>query len=234
MTAEPDQIQGRGLLVHEWFESFGGAEKVFDRFRSLAPDADVITLWDDTETAAGTRRSRESYLARTPLRGHKALALPLMPSFWSSVDIGAYDWVLASSHAFSHHVGRPAQRREQQVFAYVHSPARYIWAPEFDHRGRHPLARALAPALRSIDRRRAREGTHLAANSDFVRQRIEKGWGVDSTVIHPPVDVSGLQAELDWRDRLGGDDLRQSDLLPPEYILGASLFVLYKDLDRVI
>ena len=71
-----------GLLVTEWIEQTGGAERVLDRLAGLFPDADMLCLWNDAPSATPTVEVRETWLARTPLRRHKALALPLMPTTW--------------------------------------------------------------------------------------------------------------------------------------------------------
>ena len=36
-----------GLIVTEWIERAGGAERVLDRMTRLLPDADVLCLWND-------------------------------------------------------------------------------------------------------------------------------------------------------------------------------------------
>ena len=36
-----------GLLVSEWIEQTGGAERVLDRLAGLFPDADMLCLWND-------------------------------------------------------------------------------------------------------------------------------------------------------------------------------------------
>ena len=36
-----------GVLVHEWIERSGGAEKVLDEFVNCYPDADLYCLWND-------------------------------------------------------------------------------------------------------------------------------------------------------------------------------------------
>ena len=68
---------GTGVIVHEWVERWGGAERVLEAMAQAFPDADVRVLWSDAPTLLG-RDVTESWLARTPLRHHKALALPAM------------------------------------------------------------------------------------------------------------------------------------------------------------
>lgn len=223
-----------GLIAHEWIERVGGAERVLDSFADMYPSADLFCLWNDAPERFPGRRVAESALSRTPLRRNKALAMPAMPFVWRRMRGRVeYDWALVSSHLFAHHAKIstvPAERK----FVYVHTPARYIWSPDLDQRGRSPLVRAAAPLFKPLDVRRARANVNIAANSNFVRTRIQDSWGTDATVTHPPVDVARLQATTDWRSRLNGSEQRILDALPAEYVLGASRFVSYKRLDLVI
>ena len=56
---------------------------------------------------------------------------------------------LISSHLFAHHVRFNPQPGDFRRFVYVHTPARYIWAPELDGRGGR-TARTIAAALRPL------------------------------------------------------------------------------------
>ncbi|WP_420751068.1 glycosyltransferase [Rhodococcus sp. O3] len=221
-----------GVLVHEWIERDGGSEKVLDEFVRCFPDADVLCLWDNAGRYPG-RTVVESGLARTPLRRSKALALPAMPFVWRDRP-GDYDFALVSSHCFAHHVSFRTPPAEFRKYVYVHTPARYLWTPELDERGTSPAARLASPVLRGIDRRRAREGARFAANSDFVRRRIEKAWDVDARVVFPPVDTRRITAVADWRTELDDDESALVASLPDSFVLGASRFVPYKRLDWVI
>ena len=219
-----------GLLVSEWIEQTGGAERVLDRLAGLFPDADMLCLWNDAPRRYPDRRVRETWLAGTPLRRHKALALPLMPATWRAPHRG-YDWALVSSHAFAHHVnvGSPGVPK----YVYVHTPARYLWAPELDARGDNLAARLAGPPLRAIDRRAAQEATSIAANSRFVADRVERAWERPATVIHPPVDVAWIRSG-GWREQLTDADRRVLDALPADFVLGVSRFIPYKRLDAVM
>ncbi|MFT2752370.1 glycosyltransferase [Clavibacter sp. Sh2088] len=222
-----------GLVVQEWIEKSGGSEKVFDAFAHAFPDADLFTLWNDDPGRFGDRPVRESWIARTPLRRKKPLALPFMPLTWSSLDLDAYEWTLASSHLFAHHLGHGDHGTRRHV--YVHSPARYLWTPDLDQRGANPLVKAAAPPLRALDRRRAQASrASYAANSAFVQDRIRTAWDVDAEVIHPPVDATAIRATASWEDALTGSDAALAASLPDRFLLGASRFVPYKRLDLAI
>lgn len=223
-----------GLIVHEWIERHGGSENVVDEMAAAFPDADIHCLWNNAEDRYPGRTVTESWLARTPLRRSKAAALPFMPATWANTKVSHADFVLISSHAFAHHAGGRQPADGPQRFVYVHTPARYLWAPELDVRGGNPVARAIAPVLRQIDRRRAQDGATFAANSDYIRRRMERAWGVEATVIHPPVRVEYLQSVGSWADKLDDADAFLFSTLPTEFVLGASRFVDYKRLDVAI
>ncbi|WP_336648673.1 glycosyltransferase [Microbacterium sp. MMO-10] len=219
-----------GIIVHEWLERFGGAENVVDRFAALYPQAPIQALWNDAPGRFDPARVHETWLARTPLRRRKALALPFQPSTWRHLGSADADWIVCSSHLFAHHARFAGTARDAPKHVYVHTPARYIWNPELDDRGRSAAVRAAAPALRAIDRSRAEEAASMMANSEAVRERIREHWGVDAGVIHPPVDVVGLRDPAP----LSSAESAVLDGLPSEFLLGASRFVPYKRLDTVV
>jgi len=223
-----------GLIVTEWIEASGGAERVLDSMGEVFRDSEIFCLWDDAPGRFEAGRVSESWLSRTPFRKHKAAALPLLDATWRRAPVrDDLDWVLASSYVFAHHVRVPDPSVPK--FVYAHSPARYLWDPESDERGRHALVRAVSPLFRGIDRRRAQEATAIAANSDFVRDRIARAWRRDATVIHPPVAVEAIRAQADWGVRvLDAEERRVLDGLPETFVLGASRFTPYKALDLVI
>ncbi|MCT9625600.1 glycosyltransferase [Pseudarthrobacter equi] len=223
-----------GLIVHEWIERAGGAEKVLDAMVDAFPDAPIRCLWNDAPERFLHNPPVESWLARTPLRRRKALAVGLMPAVWRTMRMHqAADWILVSSHLFAHHANFK-DARDTPKYVYTHTPARYIWEPSLDQRGQGLLPRLGSPALRALDRRRASENTHVAANSRFVQERISRTWEIESTVIYPPVDVTRIQTVGSWVDRLSASEEAILQALPSHFILGASRFVPYKRLAQVI
>lgn len=226
-----------GLIAHEWIEARGGSENVLEAIAALYPDADVVTPWTNAPHRFTDRTVRELWLARSPLRGRKAASVLALAAAWRSAiprDAPAYDWVLASSHLFSHHIRPRGLSKDAPKLVYAYTPARYIWTPEMDARGEGIIARAGSSLLRPLDRRRAGEATAVAGISEFVRSRIEETWQVEASIIYPPVETTALQSIPDWRAELTGEELATLESLPKDFILGASRFVPYKRLDLVI
>src|SRR5690606_27837847 len=184
------------------------------------PDADIQCLWDNAPHRFADRTVHETWLAKTPLRRHKALALPFTVGAWRGLPAeNDYEWMLISSHLFAHHA--TLARRDVPKYVYVHTPARYIWNPELDERGSGFAVRAVSPMFQRIDRKRAQEATAIAANSAFVRDRIRLAWDRDATVIHPPVAVERILSQRDWRTQVTDEAERKTlDRLPTPFILG--------------
>ena len=229
-----DAHVGRGtgaVVVHEWIEPTGGSEVVVECLMSLIPDADLYCLWDDDRTRFPADRVIESPLARTPLRRSKALSIPAQLATWRRVP-GRYDFAIVSSHAFAHHARFP-QSPDLRKFVYVHSPARYLWAPELDERGAGLRGRIAGGVLRAADRRGARDDRLVAANSAFVANRVRRAWGQESTVIHPPVDTDRI-ADTDWEATLTDGERGILDALPETFVFSVGRLIDYKRFDKVI
>lgn len=216
-----------GLLVHEWLAPAGGSENVFAAIARAFPDAERWCLWNDSDRFDPVH---ETVLARTPLRGRKALALPLMPAVWRHLPARDADWVLTSSHLFAHHARFGGPARDTPKLVYAHTPARYVWVPELDGRGDGLPARLASRILKPLDRRRAQEPVAIAANSHFIAQRIADTWEREAEVIYPNVDVARILSEPE----LSASEHDALDALPDEFLLGFSRFVPYKRLDAAI
>lgn len=219
-----------GALVHEWIEPRGGAERVLAAFAERFPDAPIVCAWDDTEGEFAPGRTLETRLAKSRLRHNKALAAPALLAAWRRLPLDDADWLLCSSHMFAHHARLPSS--DPPKFVYAHTPARYLWEPELDERGNSAMVRLAAGPLELIDRRRAKEAVAIAANSQFVADRIARCWDRESSVIYPPVDVEYFGG--DPESGLTPDEERVLSTLPDAFVLGASRLVSYKRVDLAL
>jgi glycosyltransferase involved in cell wall biosynthesis len=212
----------RVAMVHEWFGATGGSEAVFLAIADLLPHAERLVLWADEGVATDRLRLTQSWLARTPLKQSKALALPAMPLVWRTLTNHKFDVVISSSHAFAHTVrlGDPARTRH---LSYIHSPARYVWSPDFDGRGSHPVLKVPRKVLQAADIRLSRHVHAYAANSREVQGRIKRFWHRDSVVINPPVDTAYF-----------GDAPPADQHQSRDYLLGIGRWIPYKNFDLII
>jgi glycosyltransferase involved in cell wall biosynthesis len=213
-------------VVHEWVQARAGSEQVFETIAQLYPDADLwaLSVEPGVRLHVDGRPIRTTWLDLPRVRRHRELTLPLMPlAWWATGTAGSYDVVLTSHHAFA--TQNRLTRAGGRHYAYIHSPARYLWHPDVDPRGRGLPQRIAGPSLRAVDRRRARQLHSIAANSRAVAIRVREVWDVDCRVLHPPVDTEFFAPGRD----------ETIDLPAPDgFLLGLGRWVEYKNLARVI
>jgi glycosyltransferase involved in cell wall biosynthesis len=195
-------------IAHDWFQGMHGSERVVEALRSglFEPgrEPDIVTFAAAREVIPDELARRivhESRLATLPgLRqtgrdaGRWRYLLPYMPRYFASLDLSPYDVVIASSHACAVNV-RP--RPDALFLCYSHTPMRYAWLPDTDPGQAGAIGslglRVFRGRLRRTDLTASRRPDAFAANSTTVRDRIQRFYGRDATVIHPPVSVDEFE-----------------------------------------
>jgi glycosyltransferase involved in cell wall biosynthesis len=189
--------RARIAIVHYWFVSRRGGERVVEVMADMFPGADLFSLVVDPKKlspALQARSIRTSFLQMLPgcTRWHRHL-LPLYPMALEQFDLRGYDLVLSSESGPAKGVITDAQTCH---VCYCHSPMRYLW--DFYHaykKGRsfgafsRPAFTLASHYLRLWDVASASRVDHFLANSTNVAARIRKHYRRDATVIHAPVNV---------------------------------------------
>ncbi|HEV2578638.1 MAG TPA: glycosyltransferase [Acidobacteriaceae bacterium] len=185
----------RVAVVHHWFVTRGGGERVAECIAALFPQAEIFTLVASPaglpETLAG-RRVHTSFLQKIPLarRQHRHF-LPLYPAATEWMDLRGFDLVLSSD---SGPVKGVRLSEDAKHICYCHSPMRYLWDGYEAYRnsmaGLTRLAfSATAPGVRRWDAAAAGQVSHFLANSNYVADRIRRCYGREANVLPPPIDL---------------------------------------------
>ncbi len=186
----------RVAIIHYWFVGRAGGERVVESLAEIFPQADLFSLVADRSTLAPilqNRRLQTSFLQRIPgaKKFHRHF-LFLQPLALEQFDLSDYDLVISSESGPAK--GVITSSRTCHV-CYCHSPMRYIWElyPQY-RRSMGFLVGSVfsltAHYMRLWDHASAGRVDYFVANSRFIASRILKYYGRESTVIHPPVDVS--------------------------------------------
>lgn len=195
----------RIAIVHDWLDTWGGAELALAELLALYPDADLFTLVDfmtpGDHRRIRPRAIRTSFIQRLPFaRTAFRRYLPLFPRAVESLDVSAYDLVISSSHA----VAKGARTTPSQLhICYCYTPMRYAWDMRDQYlrqvgldRGFKSRAIRLSLArLRSWDRGASKRVDHFVAISHAIAQRIRRCYDRESTVIFPPVPAAAIDTE---------------------------------------
>lgn len=197
-------------IVHEWFATYAGSEKVVEQILRIYPQADLFAVVDflaDGERGfMQGKRATTTFIQRLPgARKHFRSYLPLMPLAIEQLDLSGYDLVISSSHAVAKGV---ITGPDQLHVSYVHSPMRYAWDMQHQYlaesglnRGfKGAVARTVLHYLRLWDVRTANGVDVFIANSRFIARRIHKVYRRDAEIIYPPVDVERFSMRADKQD----------------------------------
>lgn len=213
-------------IVHEWFVSYAGSEKVVEQIVKCFPNADLFALIDCLdEKERGFLQDKNvttSFLQKIPFIKKKyQLFLPIMPFAIEQFDLSEYDVIISSSHAVAKGV---LTGPNQLHICYCHSPIRYAWDLQHQYIKESNkgivlswIMRYLLHKIRLWDYRTANGVDYFIANSNFIARRIKKIYGRDSIVIYPPVDTEKFTPSLDKE----------------EYYFTASRLVPYKKIDLI-
>ncbi|KPV39351.1 glycosyltransferase [Alicyclobacillus ferrooxydans] len=219
----------RIVLVHDYLNQRGGAERVVAAMHRIYPEAEVHTLlvdrtklWEPLQDAVIV----PSFLQRIPLiRNHFKLFFWLYPFAIRHLKIPECDVVLTSSSAYAKGVRLKVHQGHRPVHVcYCHNPMRFAWdfhrymEHETKNRALALAAKLLVPLLRRWDLRTSRDVDIFLANSTTVQKRIEKIYGRFSEVVFPPVDIAPT---VGWA-------------APEDYFLVVSRLVSYKRIDLAV
>jgi len=184
------------VLVHDYLNQTGGAERVVGYFHELFSEAPVYTSFYIPEAMPEELRSwdiRTSFIQR--LQGVSTRYrryLPLYPLAFGLWKVEACDLVLTSSATFAQGIRVPTGIPH---VVYCHTPMRFVWETDkyFGTSGFNLIEKAIVSALKipikAWDYRASRSVTAYIANSKNTQLKIKRFYGHDSEVIYPPIDA---------------------------------------------
>ena len=197
----------RVALVHDWLTGMRGGEKVLEQIARLFPTAPIYTLIHFPGSVSRELESHPitaSFLQSYPgIRGNYRRWLPAFPAAIEDFDFTPFDLIISSSHC----VAKGAKPRPGAFhLCYCHTPMRYAWDQEhayFPNRtGLVARVRSLIlTRLRNWDVTSAGRVDLFVANSTFVASRIQRYYGRQAEVIHPPVDVGIFEPAGETREK---------------------------------
>jgi glycosyltransferase involved in cell wall biosynthesis len=184
-------------LVHDWLTGMRGGEKCLEVLCELYPDAPIYTLLHNKGAMSPLIESKRivtSFINSLPKKETKYRSyLPLFPTAIELFDFSEYDLVISTSHAV---VKGAKVRKDALHICYCHTPMRYVWElyDEYFGKGKAGIVTRTAmkmvrPYLQRWDVKTANRVHYYIANSENVRERIQRYYNRDAEVIFPPVDT---------------------------------------------
>ena len=176
------------VIAHDYLLQVGGAERVVAGWAAGFGARRVVTL---AHRPGSTFEEFRDLDVQATIPGAFAdqveWMLPALPSIAARTMVDGGDVALVSSSGWAHRF-----QFEIPHVVYVHSPARWLYASD-DYRLRLSGWRRTGlmlstPLLRRGDLDAMRRAPAVVANSAVTQQRIRRWYGIESIVVHPPVE----------------------------------------------
>ncbi len=191
----------RVAIIHYWFVTRRGGERVVEALCELFPQADLFALVADCKTLSPQLQKHKlttSFLQSIPgSRKWYRHMLPLFPLAVEQFDLRGYDLVISTESGPAKGV---LTAPETCHICYCFTPMRYLWNfyQDYKHQsGLGPVRKLVfgltAHYARLWDQASAARVDYFATLSHSVAARIRKYYRREAEVIYPPVDVSGAQ-----------------------------------------
>jgi len=187
----------RIALFQDYLAQNGGAERVTEAIHQTLPEAELHTTMvvpDRLSSYLQALKIRTTWMqglpAKAALYRHYFL---LYPFAVESAHLENYDLIVSSCSGYA----KGVRRGENAIHVcYCHNPMRWVWRfPEYMQRETFspPIKSALQSITQVLKRWELRAATrpdYYIANSHIVARRLKAAFGVDATVIEPPIVTS--------------------------------------------
>lgn len=182
-------------LVHDRLQEYGDAERLLTTLHHIYPQAPVYTAFVDM----GQFGQAPNPFANWDIRPTFARYLPaiarfppvyraLLPYFWESLDLSAYDLVISVS---GEDASQAVLTRSHTLhISYCLTPPRSLWEsiPPMPQPSWTQWAKTQS---RQYDFYAAQRVDRFITNAESARRRIRKFYRREAEIIHPPVQVKG-------------------------------------------
>lgn len=210
-------------LVHDSLINRGGAERVFQVFCEMFPDAPVYTsVYFPNKTFSYFKKRLIQTTSLQKIvgteRSFKSL-FPLACFLLQKMNLSEYDIILSSSTF----CGKYVYQKGVKHICYCYTPFRLLWNPDSYYRrvrgnSKVKMIKLVLPILRKWDYSVAQKVNQFIAMTRETQERIQNAYGKNSVIIAPPIDCQ--------KYNMGGAG--------GEYFLVVSRLEPYKKIDIVI
>ena len=214
-------------ILHYWFITRRGGEKVVESILKIFPDADIYTLFYDPSVYGNHLMNNTVYtsiLNNKLFRKYYQKIFPLYPYGVKYFKLkNEYDLVISSESGPIKGIRVPENTPH---ICYIHSPMRYCWGFTKDYLNSmpkimRPVASFFFNKLQKWDKTTINNVSHYVANSHNIAERVNRYYKRNAIVIHPPIALE-----------LFKENFRQNN--KPEYYLSFGAITPYKRIDLLI
>ncbi len=190
-------------IIHYWFITRRGGEKVVESILKLYPNADIYTLFYDKENYGDWLKNHKVYTSNLNnkfFRKHYRKIFPLYPYGVKSIKLREkYDLIISSESGPIKGVKIDFPTTH---ICYIHSPMRYCWGFTDEYLATiniflKPIASFFFKKLKNWDKTTIDNVDFYIANSNNVASRVKSFYKRYSDVIYPPIESNLFINKID-------------------------------------
>ncbi len=187
----------RIAIFQDYLAQHGGAERVTEAVHKALPGADLHTTLSVPEKMS-------PYLRKLPIKTTWMQWLPAKAKLYrhyflfypfavESAHLDDYDLIVSSCCGYAKGVKRGPNALH---VCYCHNPMRWVWRfDEYMARERFDpstkfVLHTMVQGLKQWEMKAALRPDYFIANSHIVAHRLKSTFGIDATVIEPPIETS--------------------------------------------
>jgi len=180
-------------IVYDWFDKWGGVERVLLVLNEIFPNALFFTSYFDKEKASWAKnfKIKTSFLQKMPsfIKRSRILSLPFYPFAFETFDFSDFDLVISVTSSFAKGV---IVKTPVKHIIYLLTPTRFLWVmPENYHFSaiKKMIVMPYFNYLKKWDFIATQRADKIISISETVRKRCLKYYQRESEVLYPPFDL---------------------------------------------
>ncbi len=180
-------------IIVDSLVEFGGAERVLKALQEIFPQAEFFTSVIDRafkKKHVGTMKVKNIAVPQLFFARHTSLFQMFSPVFWRSLDLRGFDLVISIS---GHMMSNLVNPRGAVFIQYLLSPPKNIF--ELEPKTNLQTIVPYHVYIRKIYERSLRRTRRLVTLSYYMRNVFRTLYGVDVSVIYPPVNIPARPAQ---------------------------------------
>jgi len=221
-------------IVYDWFDKWGGVERVILTLKEIFPKAVFFTSYFDKKKAFWAQQFniKSSFIQKLPsfIKRNRLFSLPFYPIAFETFDFSSYDLVISVSSSFAKGV---IVKTPVKHVVYLLTPTRFLWVmPENYYLSgfKKNMISQYFNYLKKWDFIASKRADKIFSISKTVRQRCLKYYQRDCDVIYPPFDIEYWEkVKLKIKNQKSKIKIRSQ-----RYFLVVSRLENYKKVDLLI
>lgn len=223
-------------IVYDWFDKWGGLERMLLIFHEIFPKADFFTSYYNPDKAKWAKNIniKTSFIQKLPkfIKNNRILSLPFYPIAFESFSFNNYDLVISITSSFAKSIiTQPSTKH----ICYLLTSTRFLWNNQKDYIKNHrSKIKIFTDYLKNWDKTVAQRPDKIISISKTVKKRCEKYYQRKSQVIYPPFDIkywNNIKLQItNYKSQVNS----KLKILNSEFYLVVSRLESYKKVDLVI